>query len=416
MNIWIVNYYCSPPEFDHHGRHIAFARHLQKQGHNVYIIMAGSHGDRDYVDNYEGKQYKFVRYDDLNFIHVKCPHYKGNGLKRCFSIFVFAIRVFLCRKRFAKPDVILHNIHEPFDYPISWCPKRLKAKYIVEDWDMWTRSLITMGFVKKNGLLANIISSIAEKQFSKADSIVFSIEGGTEYVKDMKWNKECGGKVDITRIQYINNGVNLKEFDRCKNEEVLEDEDLLDDNYFKVVYMGSINHANNVGSLIEVAKLLKNQPKIKFLFYGDGANRDELEKYCQEAGLTNVVFKQRKIPFSKVPYVLSHCDLNLLHYNQTVGHYGLSAGKLFMYLASGKPICSNLDLRDYDLITKNNIGVAKPFKTDKEYAEAMLSFVNMPKEDYYEICKRVRKVSEQFDYPVLSKHLMDIINKLCDGI
>ena len=393
MHIWIVNYYCAPPEFDHHGRHIAFARHLQKEGNSVSIIMAGSHGSKDYVKDYDGKKFRYVRYDDLEFIHVKCSHYSGNGIKRCFSIFQFAMRVFRSRKQFEKPDIILHNIHEPFDYPISWCAKRLKAKYIVEDWDMWTRSFITMGFFKKNGLLSKVISSISESLFAKADSIVFSIEGGKEYVKDM-------GCVD------------LKEFDRCVNEELLDDDDLKDDTCFKAVYMGTISFANNLKTLIDVAKLLLNQSKIKFLIYGDGADRNELEEYCKKEGITNVIFKQKRIPFSKVPYVLNCCNLNLLHYNQNVGHYGLSAGKLFMYLASGKPICSNLDLRDYDLITKNNIGIAKPFQSSDEYAEAILSLVNLPKSEYDSMCIRVRKVSEQFDYSVLSQHLINIINKL----
>lgn len=412
MRVWIVNYYTPPPEFDHHGRHVAFARYLQEHGYDVIIITAASHGSKDYVNNYNGKKYKKVRYHDVDYVHIKCAHYKGNGLKRCFSIFQFAMRVFLYKNRFPKPDVILHNIHEPFDYPVSWCPKRLKAKYIVEDWDMWTRSFITMGFFGKNGLMAKVVSSISERLFAKADSIVFSFEGGIEYVKDMGWDKENGGKVDLSIVNYINNGVDLKKFDRCVNEELMDDGDLADNSCFKAVYIGTINMTNNLKLLIDAAKLLLNQSSIKFLIYGDGTDRSELERYCNEAGITNVFFKQKSIPFCKVPYVLSCCDLNLLNYNQTVGQYGLSTGKLFMYLASGKPICSNLDLRKYDLITKNNIGIAQPFKTAEEYADAIISFVRMPIEEYVDMCKRVREVARLFDYDFLSKKLLKVLEDL----
>ena len=78
---------------------------------------------------------------------MKAPHYVGNGLKRMWSILVFALKMWLYAKRLPRPDVVLHNLHTPFDYPVMWAARRTKAKYIAEAWDLWPQAFVTYGLV-----------------------------------------------------------------------------------------------------------------------------------------------------------------------------------------------------------------------------------------------------------------------------
>jgi hypothetical protein len=39
------------------------------------------------------------------------------------------------------------------------------------------------------------------------------MEGGKDYIKEKKWDIEQGGKIDINKVYYINNGVDLQDFD-----------------------------------------------------------------------------------------------------------------------------------------------------------------------------------------------------------
>ncbi|MDO9580198.1 MAG: glycosyltransferase family 4 protein [Bacteroidales bacterium] len=405
---WIVNYYSCPPEYTANPRHLEFSNYLNKAGYDVTTISAGYLSDKKIDLVPDNRKYSKVEYGEHKFIHIKVKHFVGNGIDRMLSIFQFAWRLFRYSKNFEKPDIILHNIHAPFDYPVLWCAKKFKAKYVVEAWDLWPESFVRFGLISKNNPIVKFAYCIERRLYEKADRIIFSFEGGLNYLKEQCWTKESGGKIDTKKVFYINNGVNLKKFNADIEQNQLHDKDLEDTTHFKVIYLGAVRLINNIKQLIDAAKILKTNSKIKFLIYGDGSDRAYLEKYCKENEIENVIFKEKWIPLRNVPYVLSKSSLNILNYQQGFGNYGVSSGKLFQYLASGKPICANVKM-NYCLIEKNKLGVAKNLETPQEYADAILSIALMDESSYNAICKRVKEVAEEFDYKLLSEKLIYIL-------
>lgn len=406
--IWIVNYYSLPPEFVANPRHLEFSYNLRKEGYDVTTISAGYLSDKNIDLVPDNRKYLEVVYGEDKFIHIKVRNYIGNGINRMISIFQFAWRLFRYRKHFEKPDIILHNIHAPFDYPVLWCAKWFKSKYIVEAWDLWPDSFVRFGLVSKKNSIVKVAYGIERRLYIKADKIIFSFEGGIDYLKEKKWTTEFGGKIDSSKVFYINNGVNLEKFQSDIEQYQLRDTDLEEVSNFKVIYLGSVRLVNNIKHLIDAAKILKGNSKIKFLIYGDGSDRAYLEEYCKVNEIDNVIFKEKWIPLRNVPYVLSRSSLNILNYQKDFGIYGVSSGKLFQYLASGKPICSNIKM-NYCLIEKNNLGIAKNLETPQEYADAILSIASLDNLSYNAICNRVKEVSKQFDYKALSKKLIKVI-------
>lgn len=406
--IWIVNYYTNPPEFVSNPRHLEFARNLTAAGFEVSIFSSGFLRGKNINLVPKGKKYYQINKDGYHFIHIKSRHYKGNGIARMFSIIQFAFRILLFRNNFEKPDYILHNVHVPFDYPILWCARMLKAQYIAEVWDLWPDAFVRMGLVKKNNLLVKLAFKIEKWIYEKADKIIFSFEGGMQYLTERKLLLSQGGKVDPKKIFYINNGVNLEEFNRNKESFKIQDKDLEDDDYFKVVYLGSVRMVNNVKQLIDAAAILKDKKNIRFLIYGDGDDRPYLEEYCKINSINNVIFKDKWIPLKNVPYVLSRSSLNILNYKKDFGTYGASSGKLFLYLASGKPICCNVEM-NYCLLKKHLLGIAREFNDSQEYAEAILSLQEMDPKSRMSMHERLLSVVEDFDYKRLSAKLISAI-------
>lgn len=398
--IWIVNYYNETPDKATHLRHLSFAKHLEQNGYHVILFAASSVIEKKIIESV---------IDGYNFVHIKTISYNGSLIKRAFSIFWFAFKLYLLRNKFEKPDLIVHNIHEPFDYPICWTAKRLKSKYIVDDWDLWADSFADFGFVKKGGIIEKFIFKIDELFFINADEIIFSMEGGIDYIKDKGWDLSHGGKVDLKKINYINNGVDLKQNKKNIDLYQRDDSDLLSDK-FKVVYMGSISKANAVHQIIEAANVLKKDIEILFLIYGDGTERDRLEQYCKDNNIYNVIFKERRINLKEVPFILSKCQLNIVNHRQGL-KYGVSFGKLFQALASGKPICSNC-YTPYDLINRYNLGICKTFENSTEYANSINTIKNLSQKEYEEMCYRVECVAREFDYGLLSEKFVKIVNRL----
>ena len=406
--IWIVNYYTTPPEFVSNPRHLEFSHFLSKFGYDVTIISAGFISDKGIDLVPEGLKYIQKTYGEFKFIHIKVKNFIGNGINRMYSIFQFAWRINRYRKNFEKPDIILHNIHAPFDYPVLWCAKKLKAKYIVEAWDLWPDSFVRFGLISVRNPIVKIAYEVERLLYEKADKIIFSFEGGIDYLRKHKWTKDFGGKIETNKIHYINNGVNLEKFNKDIELYQLQDKDLVNTSYFNVIYMGSVRLVNNIKQLIDAAKILKSNERIRFLIYGDGIDREYLEQYCKENEIHNVIFKEKWISLKNVPYVLSKSSLNILNYQKDFGIYGVSSGKLFQYLASGKPICSNIKM-NYCLIENNYLGIAKNFETPQEYADAILLIASLDKMEYNAICTRVKEVSRHFDFNVLSTKLIGIL-------
>lgn len=410
-NIWIVSYYTSPPPYDSHLRHIKFAHYLENDGYNVTIITGSLiHGKNiDLID--DDSSYVERVYDGIKYIHIKTMHYNGNGVKRMLAILQFALKLNLLKNKFAKPDVIIHNAHVPFDNLICRCAKRLKAKYIVEVWDLWPEAFVAFGLVKKNNPLMRIAYFYEKRLYKIADSIVFTMEGGKDYIRDKKWDKDNGGPINLNKVYYINNGICLDDFDNNKSKYQIHDKDLMNKEVFNIVYLGSIGLVNNIIFLINTAQLLQHHLDIRFLIYGNGSERENLEQYCLINNIKNVVFKEKWIPLESVPYVVSCSSLNILSYKlNSIQRYGGSQGKMFQYMASGKPICSN-QIMGYDLILKYNIGIADNYNSPQEYADAILSFARMDGERYNEICKRTKAAALDFDFKSLYKKLYAVLDR-----
>jgi glycosyltransferase involved in cell wall biosynthesis len=406
--LWIVNYYSSPPEFASNPRHVEFSRFLSRAGYDVTILSTGYLRDKNIDLVPKGKFFIKKTYDNIKFIHIKVQHYQGNGISRMFSIFQFAWRILRYRNYFGKPDIVLHNIHAPFDALILLSTKILKASYVTEAWDLWPESFVRFGLISGNSPLVWLAYKIEKLLYEKAQKIIFTFEGGIDYLKNQKWTTDTGGLISPKKVNYLNNGVNLEKFELDKQQECDIDPELDTTDEFKVVYLGSIRYVNNIKHLIDAAQLLLSHQNIKFYIYGDGSDRSHLEEYCKENHITNVKFKAKWIPLTHVPYVISRSSLNILNYQKNFGVYGVSSGKLFQYLAAGKPICANLKM-NYCLIEGNNLGVAKDLETPEEYADAILSIAQLSSSDYSDMCRRVLKVAQRFDYKHLSNKLIKIL-------
>lgn len=410
--VWIVNYYISPPNLATNMRHLEFADALQKKGYNV-LIISSSYLRANKLNLIEGNEpYKFVNYDQYKFCHINVISNQGNGIKRMLSIFQFSSRLYFNARKIGNPNIILHNVHPPFDYLISSLAKKIKCTYIAEAWDLWPLDFVTMGLVSKNNPLMKLAYYLERKMYERASEIIFTFAGGIDYLRNRKYTLDRGGVIDMQHVHYINNGISLREFDFNKNKYITEDEDLVNDTKFKIVYLGSIKLANNVFQLIKAAEFLKNDyPKIVIIIYGNGNQRCELMQYCKKNKITNVKFKEERMPFSHVPYVVSCADLNIMNYKMGFGKFGVSSGKLFQYLAAGKPIVCNIEIAYDDVITENILGVSRNFQSVEEYASAIVNIYNLNKQDYMDMCVRARKTAQRFDYEYLSRKIIGIVEK-----
>ena len=406
MKIWIVNPQTGSPDRVSNPRYLELAKHFMAKGHEVITFNSSQ---RERITIPKGNKSIEKQYGEYRFVHVYTPNFKGNTIKRMFSLHTFAKNVARISQQYEKPDVILHNIHPPFDYPIVKLAKRLNCKYIAEAWDMWPESFVRFGLIKESNPLMKVAHIFEKKYYYAADEIVYTLAGGGGYLKSMGWTTESGGNINPNHIHYNNNGINLAEFDENKMKYPRPDEDINADDTYKIVYLGSVKKANHVQTLIDAAAILKDNPKYRFFIYGNGSHRDLLEQYVKDNHIDNVVFKEKRIPLEECAWVVSQATVNVMNYEKGFGKWGASSGKLFQYLAAGKPIVCNVDFKYDNVIKDNDIGISRNMTTSEDFADSIRSLAELPKEEYEAMCGRVREVAKRFDYKVLAANELAII-------
>ena len=410
MRIWIINYYTGTPETAGNPRYLKLAQHFMDAGHEVVTFNSSRNAKIPY-DDFEYNKLIEKKYGNFHFVHVRVPDYKGNGIKRMYSIWKFSRLILINYHKFERPDVILHNIHPPFDYPIVKLSKRLKCKYVTEAWDLWPDAFVYMGWLKATNPIMKWAYSIERKYYYAANDIVFTFLGAFDYLKHQGWLLEQGGKIDPKHLHYINNGVDLIQFDKDKVAFPRLDADMNDNSLYRIVYLGSINVANHVKTLVDAAAILKENPKYRVFIYGNGAYRDKLIQYANEKHIDNVVFKEKRISLAECAWVVSQARVGIMNYDKGFGRLGVSSGKMFQYLAAGKPIVCNVGIDYDDVITDNNIGIARDMETAEDFAKAIRQLAEQSEEDYNAMCKRVRNVAEKYDYKILAAKELEVIEQ-----
>lgn len=407
--IWLVNQYAMPPHLESRLRTIKFAQYLTRVGYDVTIFASSIMHNMDINLIEDNSLYVERQYGDLKFVHINTMPYRKNGVARIIGLFQFSFRLRRVVKKFPKPDVIVHTATVPFSNPIHYIAKRLNAKHIVEVLDLWPETFVNLGIMRRSNPIMWFLYKAERWLYVRANELVFSVEGGAQYLHDRGWTTDEGDVIDLSHVHYINNGVDIDDFDSFLEKYKLDDPDLIDPTIKRVIYLGSIRKANCLQHLVDAAELLNGNSEIKFLIYGDGDDREGLIAYCNNHRIDNVIFKDKWIDPKYVPYVLSCATVNILNYMQgSFASYGGSQSKLFQYMASGRPICCNLKML-FCPITKNNLGIAREFGSPKEYADAILSLASMDETARREMSNRVRSTAYEYDYQVLTNRLVQLI-------
>lgn len=408
MNIWIVNHYAIPPSMGGLVRHYYFSKYLQKKGHTVRILTSSKIHNTDINMITDKALYKEKKIDGVEYTFVRSRNYKGNGIDRIINMIDFPFKVWRCMSKFAKlekPDVIYTSSPDLLvAFSALLFSKKKRVASLVEVRDLWPESIVEYSGMSRKNLIIQVLYQLEKLIYVWADRLIFTFPGGKDYIRDKRWEK----KIDLNKVGYINNGVDLEEFNINREMYKWKDPDLEEDNIFKIVYVGSVRLVNHLGDVIEAAALLKkrNIANIKILVFGDGTERAILEKKCKEENLP-VSFKGR-VEKKYIPYILSCANLNLINVKKNnLVRYGCSWNKLFDYIAAGKPILSNLPT-NYDLIQTYNLGVSKCF-TKEEYADEMIKFAQMPKEKYDQYAARFELIKGEFDYKNLTDKLEGIL-------
>lgn len=154
--------------------------------------------------------------------------------------------------------------------------KKKRARLVLDVRDIWPDVAYEMGSFAPGSLYGRFFERVARRAYAAADLVVSVSPGKVEKLK---------GRVPDGRVALVPNGID-EAF--LENE---EDPDLagrlrLDEGPV-CAYVGNIGLAQGLGTLLGIAKA---RPGVRFLLFGDGADRAGLEERADAEGIGNVEF------------------------------------------------------------------------------------------------------------------------------
>ncbi|MDD3242732.1 MAG: glycosyltransferase family 4 protein [Eubacteriales bacterium] len=409
-SVWLCNHYAAPPALTTLIRPYLFGKILRERGYDVTVFAASKIHNMD--KNLIADRRSFLRREEegVPFVYLRTCDYTRNDAHRMVNMLQYAWRLWRVGKKLPPPDLLVATSAHPLTCVAALkLAKRFGVPCVVEIGDLWPESIVAYGMMGRHNPAVRALYHLEKWMYRKADAVVFTMQGGADYIRDQVWDRV----IDMRKIHHINNGVDLAAFDANALALRWQDDVLDDPGVFKAVYVGSIREVNDVGKLVDVAKVLADRGRsdIRLVIYGDGTQRADIERRAQEMGLTNIVFRGF-VAKKYIPNILKRGDLNIIQVKQTdIMRYGSSMNKLFDYFASAKPVLSTLRV-SYDLIAQHDCGVTTQTQDENEIADEICRFADMPKEEYDACCARAREAAQAFDYPRLVDQLEDIMNGL----
>ena len=414
--VFILNHYAGGTLFNKGGRHYWIAKFLKRAGYEPVLFVSNSKNGVKERHVQTDKLWTEMVADEIGtpYVFIKTKLYSNNGKERIINMVDYYRNVITSAKQYAKlhgaPDIIYaSSVH-----PLALTAGIKLAKYfgvrcICEVRDLWPESLVAYGHLKRGSAVAKALYRFEKNIYMKADRIVMTWPGGYDYIRDRGWD----GDIPSEKVVHISNGVDLEEYKNNIEAHPYTDEALEDASVKKIIYTGSVREVNNLGLIVEAARILRDRgvEGFRILVYGDGSEREKLAKDAEDAGLTNISF-MGKVPKECVPAVLTHAYVTLLHNSSTeLDKYGQSQNKFFEYLAAGKPILMTYSV-GHSVCRENNCGFEIEKQSPESIADAIEKIVGMSDAEYDSCSKNAEKTAEKYDFRNLTKVLINVIESL----
>jgi len=407
QTLWIINHHAAGP-----GRHESFARELAVRGWLVRLF-ASSFIHNVFIEqkNYPpGCNYLIETVRGVNRVWIKTPPYYDNSLSRLVNHLSFACRVAGFGRKLEAPDAVIGSSAHLFTGLAAFhLAQKYNIPFVFEVRDIWPQSLVDIGAINKFSPMAVGMGVLEKFLYRKARLIISVLPGGEEHIARFG--------IDVKKVVYIPNGVDLNWYDRCTREGSLTPDQAALFHRLKgrviFTYAGAHGYANGLETVIRAAEILYRDrvDDIHVLMVGDGPDKPGLVKLATDCGLTNITFLNA-LEKAQIPVILKNTDVCLFHLrNSKAYRYGLSSNKLFDYMAAARPLIAAVDRPPTPGFTR--FGLHIPSDSPGVLAGAMLQMAGKPPGAREMMGNQARAYVERFhDIPMLAGKLAGALEKL----
>ncbi len=375
-------------------RHAEFTDYLLSKGHRVTIIassisyLTGRQRPADAPSQKEGLT--ILRAATYRSLHRSFVH-------RLLNFFTFMISSFFIGLRVSNVDLIWGTSPPLFQAFSAWLLAFLKRRtFIFEVRDLWPDFAIAAGVLQSRPLID--ASKWLEKfLYRRADQLLLNSPGFEDHVRSH------GGQ----HIAIIPNGADPNMFHPDDRGESFRTTHNLQGK-FVLLYAGAHGLSNDLETVLQAARLLKNKPEIAIVLLGDGKDKSALIQEAQKYDLFNIHFLPA-LPKSAMAVALAGADACLAILKDFDLYKTVYPNKVFDYMAAGRPVITAIDGVIRKVIEDAGAGVFTPPGDAEKLARTIENIAAHPKASQKMGLAGRLYLEEHFSRPKLAAELLTLI-------
>ncbi len=362
--LYISQYY--PPEVNAPAVRVSgLSRLWTKIGHDVTVLTAfPNHPSGIIPKEYRGRLLSREHDEGVSvlrsFIYAT-PNVRV--LRRMLSYLSFMISATISGVlRSGKQDVVIATSPQFFVAVAGYVVSLVKhAPFVFEVRDIWPEEIVAVGAMKR-GLVIRLLEKLEMFLYRRATLVVAVAQGTIDILRSRG--------VPAEKMVLLPNGVDVDRFVNTHDDHVLRDSLNLN-GHFLVSYIGTHGMAHNLRTVLKAAQHLRDSEDIRFLFVGDGADREHLLQMQRELALDNVTFipQQRR---DRIPSFYAISDLCLVPLRRAALFTKNIPSKLYEIMASGKPVLIGTEGESRRLVLQAQAGLAYEPDNDRDLAEKIM--------------------------------------------
>lgn len=340
-------------------------------GHKVTVITCAPNFPTGQVyEGYRNDWYRTEEMRGIRVVRVKTYIAKNEGIaKRTLDFVSYMCTAVVAGLFQQRPDVVVATSPQFFAAVGGWMLGGLRrVPFVFELGDLWPASIMAVGAMQQN-LFLRWMEKLELFLYRRSAAVVALTHS---FKEDLVFRA-----IPANKIAVVINGVDLPRYSPRARDPDLANE-LGIGGRFVVGYIGTHGMAHGLNNVICAANLLRDDDRVRFLFVGTGAAKEQLEAEVQRLQLNNVIFVPAR-PKDEMPRYWSLCSVALIHLKDDPVFAGVIPSKMFEAMGMGLPLMIvSPEGEASRIVVGENAGVWVPAARPEAFAEAVKMMASNP--------------------------------------
>ncbi|MCA9467747.1 MAG: glycosyltransferase family 4 protein [Nitrospira sp.] len=406
MRILFLSHYFPPEVNAPASRTYEHCKQWVKDGYEVTVVTCAPNHPRGVVyEGYLNRMFQREQKDGIQVIRVWTYVTANEGfLKRTLNYLSFMVAAVLVVPFLSSHDVVISTSPQFFNGLAGYFVSRLKRiPWILEIRDLWPDSIVVVGAITNRPVIG-ILEWLERFAYGKADHVVVVTDAFKAHM--------LAKGISSAKVSVIKNGVDFSLYKKPQGGTPELSRELGLDGKFVASYFGTHGMAHHLETILEAARLLREERHIHFVLVGDGAERVRLLAMREEMKLSNVLMLDQQ-PKERMPQLWSLSSVSLVLLKKSALFRTVIPSKIFESLAMEKPVILGVEGESAELLNASGAGICIESESSSELASQILKLYRDPLM-CQELGERGRRfVLEHFDRQVLARQFAKVISSVC---